>query len=195
MDTAPTLDRDDAMLARLAEMDLALAEKLHAAAMAAEEPAEVAGLARAYQKAARSLRQSIALKHRIRRDVAQASRSAPSPEEAGRVEQRAKIVRKAVTRVIFAEAEGEAADWLCDMLEDSIDLRVRRSAGLNASTLDESVIEICDDLALPEETAERWRDLPDPEPRPTSPVAAATAGEEPPAEERVVEGAGLRLSG
>ncbi len=169
MDATPTLDGDDAMLGRLAEMDLALAEKLHACAMAAEAPAEVADLARSYQRVARSLRQSIALRHRIRRDIAQAARGGPSPEETARVERRVATVRKAVTRVIFTETEGEAADWLCGMLEDSLDLRIRRGPAAAAFPLDETVLEICDDLDLDAETAERWRDLPDPAP----PAAAA----------------------
>jgi hypothetical protein len=179
MDTQPALDRDDAMLARLAEMDLSLAEKLHAAAMASEKSEETADLARVYQKVARSLRQSIALKHRIKRDVAQASRGAPSPQHQARVENRITMVRRAVTRVIFTETEGEAADWLCSLLEERIDLRIRQTAGVDISTLDETVTEVCEDLNLPRETAERWRDLPDPAP----------------IEEPAVSGAILELSG
>jgi hypothetical protein len=175
MDTQPALDRDEAMLARLAEMDLSLAEKLHAAAMAAEDPAETATLARTYQKIARSLRQSIALKHRIKRDVAQASRGGPSPQHKARVEERVATVREAVTRVIFTETEGEAADWLCNLLEERIDLRVRQTAGVDITTLDEMVTEVCEDLNLPKETAERWRELPDPEP-PAAPAAPAASG-------------------
>jgi uncharacterized protein (DUF2384 family) len=171
MDASPTLDRDEVMLARVAELDLSLAEKLHAAAMAAEDPADVADLARAYQKIARSLRQSIALKARLKRDLAGVARDEMSPAEEARVEQRAAVIRKAVTRVIFTETEGEAADWLCGMLEDSIELRIRRSAAADNATLDETVIELCDDLNLSQDAAERWRELPDPklaEERPAS---------------------------
>jgi len=188
MDAQTPLDCDEAMLARIAELDLSLAEKLHAAAMAAEDPAETAELARAYQKTARSLRQSLALKARLKRE----SRGEPSTEDAARVEARAKTVRRAVTRVIFTETEGEAADWLCSLLEERIDLRIRQTAGVDITTLDEMVAEVCEDLNLDADTAKRWRELPDP---PTSPIAAAMAGGGPPAEERVVEGAGLRLSG
>jgi len=172
MSAAPTLDGDEAMLAELAEMDLSLARKLHAAAMAAEDPADVAGLARAYQKTARSLRQTLALKARIKRDLARETRGEPSLEEAARVEARARTVRRAITRVIFTETEGEAADWLCSLLEERIDLRVRQTAGVDITTLDEMVAEVCEDLNLPAETAERWRELPDPEP----PAAPATSG-------------------
>ena len=174
METQPAPDRDDAMLARLAEMDFSLAEKLHAAAMAAEDPAETAELARAYQRTARSLRQSIALRHRFKHEAAQASRGGPSPEETARVEARVARVRKAVTRVIFTETEGEAADWLCNLLDERLDLRIRQSAGVDITALDEMVAEVCEDLNLPADTAERWRDLPDPPP--TSPIAAAMAG-------------------
>ena len=44
-------DRIEAMLARLAEMDLSAAEHVHAELLAATEPAEVASLARAYARA------------------------------------------------------------------------------------------------------------------------------------------------
>ena len=79
MPDAHTLDRDDAMLARIAELDLSLAEKLHACAMAADAPGEIASLARAYQKTARSLRQSLALKARLKRDLATDARQTPAP--------------------------------------------------------------------------------------------------------------------
>jgi hypothetical protein len=63
---APTPDQ--AMLAELAEMDLALARKAHAAAMAADEPDAITHLSRAYQRLARSLRQTLALKAKLALD-------------------------------------------------------------------------------------------------------------------------------
>jgi hypothetical protein len=61
-------EREQAMLAELAEMDLALARKAHAAALAAETSDEIAGLSRAYQRLARSLRQTLALKAKLALD-------------------------------------------------------------------------------------------------------------------------------
>src|SRR5689334_21719527 len=61
------------MLARLAEMDMAIAEKAHGLAMAATDPAEFNGLARSYQRAARCLRQTLMMKVKRDKDHAQAA--------------------------------------------------------------------------------------------------------------------------
>ena len=55
---------DEAMLSRLAACDFSAAEKVHAKLMAAEEASEIAELGRAYQRFARSLRQTLALNQR-----------------------------------------------------------------------------------------------------------------------------------
>ncbi|MET0271438.1 MAG: hypothetical protein ABW360_00460, partial [Phenylobacterium sp.] len=67
-EATPFIDRDEAMLAELAELDLALARKVQACAMAAEDPETVGALARSYQRVARSLRQTLALKAKLKRD-------------------------------------------------------------------------------------------------------------------------------
>ena len=67
---------DEAMLSRLAACDFSAAEKVHAKLMAAEEASEIAELGRAYQRFARSLRQTLALKARLKREAAQAEREA-----------------------------------------------------------------------------------------------------------------------
>jgi hypothetical protein len=67
-DAAHTASREEEMLARLAELDLAAAEKAHARLMAAEDAAEIAELGRTYQRMSRSLRQTLALKAKLARD-------------------------------------------------------------------------------------------------------------------------------
>jgi hypothetical protein len=112
-DAAHTLSREEEMLARLAELDLAAAEKAHARYMAAEESSEIAELGRTYQQMSRSLRQTLALKAKLARDRESAAvnrpprREAPldhedlrfvSPQHRARIEQAAAAARPYVER-------------------------------------------------------------------------------------------------
>ena len=63
------LTRDEEILARLAERDLAAVERTHDKLMAAEDAAEIAELGRTYTRMARSLRQTLALKARLAREL------------------------------------------------------------------------------------------------------------------------------
>jgi hypothetical protein len=63
------LPDDEAVLREVAAMDLALARKHFAEAMAESDPQISAELGRAYQRMARSLRQSIALRARLAQDA------------------------------------------------------------------------------------------------------------------------------
>ena len=68
-----------ATLDRLAALDLSAAEKAHGALMAAEAK-DIPELSRAYRGLARSLRQTLALKDRLRRQRAErASSPVPGP--------------------------------------------------------------------------------------------------------------------
>ena len=106
----PATLSDEQMLARLAACDLSAAERVHGRMMAAEEVSEIAELGRTYQRIARSLRQTLALKARLTREQAQgvrdatakdaASPSAPLPSGGVAVARRLREVRAAVTRVI-----------------------------------------------------------------------------------------------
>ncbi|RAK65451.1 hypothetical protein [Phenylobacterium kunshanense] len=72
-------DPDELMLARLAEMDMAAAVEAHARMMAAETADEFNDLGRTYQRMARSARQSIALKARLKREREQPARPERPP--------------------------------------------------------------------------------------------------------------------
>src|SRR5258705_2676913 len=72
MSDAPAIPRDQEMLGELAECDLALAKHVFACCRATEEPSEVANLARAYQRVARSCRQTILAKAKLEKDRAEA---------------------------------------------------------------------------------------------------------------------------
>jgi len=75
-EAADIADADERMLGRLAELDLAAAERVHGRLMDAEGADEVADLGRAYQRLARSLRQTLALKAKLKLDRERAARDA-----------------------------------------------------------------------------------------------------------------------
>lgn len=78
------ISREEQILERLAELDLALAERVHAKAMAAEDAGEIERLGRTYQRIARSVRQTLMAKARLARErEAAARRESLSRLEAG----------------------------------------------------------------------------------------------------------------
>ena len=122
---APTPTREEEMFARLAELDLMAAEKAHAKLMAAEETSEIAELGRTYQRMARSLRQTLALKAKLvrEREAAEAARPRKPPppliHEGLRTldgATRAHIER--VRDAVMPYLERERPDW--DELDDAM---------------------------------------------------------------------------
>ena len=169
---------DEEMLARLAVCDLSAAERVHGRLMAAEEASEVAELGRTYQRLARSLRQTLALKARLKREreaaardvLKDATKDAPAPSGGVAVARRLREVRQAVTRVIWNEAEREEAPDYEDSLGELLNDECLRG-GVCVETLDDHVARICLELGLSPEGAERWRDLADaPEDLPDDPI-------------------------
>ncbi|MDZ4375826.1 MAG: hypothetical protein U1C74_30965, partial [Phenylobacterium sp.] len=69
-------DRDAARLEALADLDLAMARRANEAALAAEDDRALCDLAHAYQRASRSLRQTLALKAKLRGERLQEVRRA-----------------------------------------------------------------------------------------------------------------------
>src|ERR1700741_5379419 len=111
------VDPAEAMLAELAGMDLSRARHLHACAMNADDAAEIVNLSRAYQRIARSARQSLALHARFKRDRERAGRETPPPpgpppppRDECRIRERRDAVHAAVRRVAWSEYEGCDAD-------------------------------------------------------------------------------------
>jgi hypothetical protein len=158
---------DEEMLARLAACDLSAAERVHGRLMAAEEAAEVAELGRTYQRLARSLRQTLALKAKLKREREAAARdTAPTPTGGVAVARRLREARQAVMRVIWNEAEREEAPDYEDSLDELLSVECL-DGGFCVETLDDHVARVCLELGLSPQGAERWRDLADPpeEPR------------------------------
>ena len=169
-EAAPPIDRDAQMLARLAELDMAAAEHVHAKLMAASDADEIADLGRSYQRVSRSLRQTLALKAKLARDQATAASEAalrrvldiPLREDF-ETDDTAMSLLDAVERIVEAGCAGdekrkatllarfdeEMDDWVCedDFTEVELDAHVRRACAM---------------LELPQELAARWRTLPRP---------------------------------
>ncbi len=159
---------DEEMLARLAVRDLAAAEHVHAKLMAAEEASEIAELGRTYQRFARSLRQTLALKARFRREQEQAARDAETAREAkppsgGLAAARwVGEVRAAVLRVVWDEAEDEDAREDYEEELDALLQAASERGDFCAEPLDDHVARTCLRLGLSPHGAQHWRDLPDP---------------------------------
>ena len=159
-------DWDAQMLARLAVRDVSAAERVHDKLMAAEAPAEVAELARAYQRLGRCVRQTLALKGQLRRERERAAADPPAPPaKPGGVAlaRRIRELRTAVMRVVWNEVERgdvETADWHEEALAETIAEECLKDS-FCAEPLDDHVARICLAMGLSAEAAVTWRDLPD----------------------------------
>jgi hypothetical protein len=169
LDALDITDEEAAGLAELARHDLAMARHFAERAQAAEDPAVANSLARSYQRAARSYRQTLALKARLRRDLQRAAAEAPKPEappNPARV--RGDELRCALERTIWAEHE--KPDWddayrLFHRHARRLDSRVevlQRDDGFAQQDLDIQILDVARDLGLNQVTAARWRELPNP---------------------------------
>jgi hypothetical protein len=161
-------ERIAARLERLAEMDLAAAEHVHAQLLATTEAKETAELARAYQRASRTLRQTLMLQMKHVRDQADAQARAKIlgrrdeiiREE--RIEQRTLALQDAVCRVAGAAiADFDAREERLDRLDVELDDWLDAPDYLTAD-LDAQVLRACRLLDLPEDLAAAWRTLPPP---------------------------------
>jgi hypothetical protein len=131
--------------------------------MAAEAAADIAELGRTYQRIARSLRQTLALKAKLKRDRETAAKDAPPRAPGGvAVARRIRELRDAVPRVIWAEAESPDHGTMIEETFEEVLTREVLSDAFCAEPLDDHVARICLDLNLLLENIERWRDLPDP---------------------------------
>lgn len=174
-------------LSELAAHDLALARDFARRAQAAEDNDEANRLARSYQRAARSYRQTLAVKARLKRDLAAAARTqadAPKPKPGGAaVARRLGELRTALLRLSWDEAErpeGEgtgdpaAKDVTVDFGEACEDFAFRRTdielsvtaacvkPDFAAGPLDDDVARLALDLGFRPQAIARWREMPDP---------------------------------
>ena len=185
-------DRTAAMLDRLAEMDLSAAEHVHAQLLATTEPAEVASLARAYQRCSRAVRQVLMLKMKHEKDQAAAAdharqraetralldgdsprdkmaalRTVQLQDAVGRVAAAAWPDKPRLQREALDRLDVLIDDWLSDDGEETLFL----------DRLDDLVVDACERLDLPLALARQWEDLPPP--KQTFDPAAAPPAEVP----------------
>jgi len=118
------ISEDERGLCELAALDLRLARAFAARAEAAEDPEVANGFARSYQRAARSYRQTLALKHRLRRELKREARE--DRADLSREHERAVAHRKAqvcavVKGLIWTEHEQDEAERLEDELDEILD--------------------------------------------------------------------------
>ena len=119
-------ERHTAILARLADVGERLAMKHAERALAADDPEVEAKATAAFHRAARSVRQCLALEAKLTRDAARAAREDRDDavrEAAARRDRRRAQVRAAVARLIWTEAEDENE---ADLLEIELDDRLER---------------------------------------------------------------------
>ena len=178
--TALDITEEEALgLAEIARHDLALARSFAARAQAAEDADEANRLARSYQRAARSYRQTLALKARLKRDLAAAAQTTantPRPKPGGAaVARRIGELRTALTRLAWDEAErpetedesvdfanaAEVFGWYCQDVEGIITEACLKDDFCDAP-LDDDVARLALDLGFDPAAIPRWRDLPDP---------------------------------
>ena len=179
-DGGDIVDLDEQMLARLAQLDLAAAERVHERLLAAEGADEVSDLGRTYQRMARSLRQTLAIKARLRREREQGAKAAAPASSGGvAVARRMRELRQGVLRVIWNESEDDGtAAFHEEALEEQIAEACLRES-FCAEPLDDHIVRVCLTLGLSPEAAEAWRDLPEPPP-PAAPEPGNGHDAEPP---------------
>jgi hypothetical protein len=137
----PTImsERHAAILARLAEAGERLAMKHAERALAADDPEVEAKATAAFHRAARSVRQCLALEAKLARDARQADsevREHAAREADGRRSRRRAEVREAVTRLIWTEAEDE---FHGELLEVELDELLNRELSPDADEAAEPV--------------------------------------------------------
>ena len=173
LDALTITEAEAAGLCELAALDLAMARDFAARAKAAQDPEVANALARTYQRTGRSYRQSLALKVRLAREIAQAASQPPPPppvpRDEARIETRIAEIRGPLHRVIWAEHEpAEGADpdddvsgHYFDLLEERLEVYCRDNR-FGLEPLDVHVVSLCRAMALDVSFARRWRELPDP---------------------------------
>jgi hypothetical protein len=144
-------ERHGRVLARLAELNLSAAERLHDRLVAAETNAEARDLGLALQRVSRSLRQTLLLEAKLARDARAAAREDVAEARAGReaeVTARKARVRHEVGRVAMEAGESpEDVETLLSDLDDRLDGYVR-AHDFETATLDELVVAVCKDLGF-----------------------------------------------
>lgn len=148
-DPTEMTERHAAALAEFAEICLVSARDLGARQLAAEgasEAAEAAEAASALHKVGRSLRQSMALEAKFRRDLEQGVRDAE--DRVLQTEQRRRMHRRAQLEAAFERLNWtEGFDYDADELSDVLDVDILAET-FGQDPLDRHIIRLCKRLGL-----------------------------------------------
>jgi hypothetical protein len=171
-------ERQDRILAEILELALDLARSSQARALAAEDAAEAAHHGLTFQRAARSVRQTLALEAKFERDRKTAERADHDVAErakASRAERRKAQVKLAVERCVWSEADGDEAEKLLDGLDDILESDTLAGTFAGDDAIEVHVARVCAELGVdtPETLAARRVEAPSA----SSPISADTAPE------------------
>jgi hypothetical protein len=164
----PDIPREMQIIGELAEMDLVAAKIALRALQGAEDRKELVEAAKSYRELSLNVRMSLALREQMVKDRrpgaadAEVEKRLWRERDHARIEKRKADLRTALHRVIWCETEGEKADYLCDLLEERLELH-GRSPAFGANTLDDHVRAFCDSFGFPPGSGNDWRKLPDPD--------------------------------
>lgn len=144
------------VLAELTELGLELARDAQARALEAAEPQAVRDLTLAFQRATRTVRQTLALEAKLAHDAARAEHEASEAARKTRerrLQRRREQVEAAVKSLAWTEGEGlDAYESLDADLSDLLGIEVVAHDFLSAP-LDTQVLRLCARLGLPAPTA------------------------------------------
>src|SRR5882757_5623216 len=158
LDPAAMTERHAAILARLADISERLAMKHAERALAADDPEVEARATAAFQRAARSLRQCLALEAKLVRDAARAEREEADDARRkadSRRDRRRFHARTVVAHLIWTESENDTeAERLESDLDDLLGLEAF-AEDLGDETAEVLIARLCRELGLspPGETA------------------------------------------
>jgi len=167
-----TVERHRRFLARVAELSLSLAERLHERAMEAESVEEAQGLALAFQRVTRSLRQTLALEARLEREERRGlveDRRLAAEDHRQQLGARKRYVGDVGSRLIWTEAEGDEVGALLVDLKRWLDEEAFFEDEFLATPVEALIERLREDLGLieaelDEEEEEVEADPPDPSP-------------------------------
>lgn len=144
-------ERQERILAELSELGLALARDLQARALAAEDVATAGELGLAFQRVARSVRQTLALEAKLERDRQRDEREDRAAAEralAAHAERRRAQVRIAVKRYVRYEHSGYDAENLLHELDDRLDEDALHDLFAGEDDVDDHIARLCLELGV-----------------------------------------------
>lgn len=167
MTTSPeSADEDIRLLDELSGLGMAMSRDLQGRCLAVGDAGEAAQLALAFQRASRSVRQTIALKARLLRDRTRHDREDQAHavrETEARILIRKAQVRLSVERAVWNEADGPEAERLLDEFDDLLEAETFND-GFVQGPVDIHIARLCQELGVtpPESARESFSSAPPP---------------------------------